>query len=123
MTSKRLHAIGIVLLAFGLVASVFNLVACVTQRQKTAALASRLDVLSIRVDDSLALPEKDRNKDALVASIEDARGELTWIKHSYESLTSATNLSFFLYSGFTIAGSGFIIGSRFSRGAGQKDGR
>ena len=116
MIRQRLQTIGIVLLVLGLAALAFNFVARSAQRRETEAFASRLDTLSIRIDDSFELPEQDRDRDALLASVEDARGELTGIKHSHGSLTSATNLSFFLYSGLTIAGSACLIaGARLSR--------
>tara|TARA_R110002167_G_scaffold7340_2_gene34761 strand:- start:462 stop:836 length:375 start_codon:yes stop_codon:yes gene_type:complete len=123
MKRKRLNAVGITLLVLGLVTLVFNFFARGAQRGEADALASRLDALSIRVDDSIALPEKDRDKDQLISDIEDVRGELTGIKHSHESLTSATNLSLFLYSALTITGSGCVIaGARLPQNLNQSKG-
>ncbi len=59
----------------------------------------------------------------LLGNIEDAHNELTRIKHSHESLTSATNLAYFLCSAFTIAGSGcVIVASRLPRNLNQLNG-
>ena len=117
MTRKRLHSIGIVLLMLGFVALLLHFAARLAQRRETDAFAARLDNLSIRIDDSFTLPKNERNTDALVVSIEDARAELTGIKRSRESAVSPTNLALMLYCGLTVVGSGFIIaGSRLPQG-------